>query len=348
MLVKYLGKSFDNEKKELKLRNSFLSDGLFRITQPKFLNDKGSEFKLYPYFNEFSPSDYDWAMKEYLSNSRGNYLPSQKELEDFYLKPLSKRYGEEFPGLLNAEAVLSLDDYDKKEFEKTVESFNRIIIESLSCHVGVFSLCKNDTNEHMWTHYASEGAGIAVVFDDSHDFFKQHPFREVKYKEENRASLSFYKGAVRINGVKIKTSKINSDVRTWIILSGLYNPMITEDFCERLVFTKSQKWSIEDEVRILFDITERDAERMTIATPEIDDSIKNIYPSAFPNYPLVCLKKIPFDAIKNIILGFSIDKYEEIEIIKLISDNPALSHVTLKRARHNVFGEIIIEDAFRI
>lgn len=344
MLVKYLGTYFDKNKNSTVIRNSFLKDGLFRITQPKFLNDQGSEFKIYPYFNEFSPSDYAWAFNEYKRNSTGGYTPSKKELEDFYLKPTGKRYGEDFPHLLNHEGFKSIDEYDNNKFEKTVESFNKIIIELLSCHLGILSLCQSETNEHMWTHYASEGKGIAVTFDESHPFFMQYPFHHVKYEKEDRASLSYYKGVVRINGERIKTVEIENTLNTSILLSSLKNPMVSEEFCERLVFTKSPKWSVEDEVRILFSIKNRDSDTGIITSPDLDDKIKEIYVDALHNYPEICLKKIPFDAIKHLILGFSLDSEHEKEIIQILSNTPELSHVKLKRAVYDVFGEIKIED----
>jgi hypothetical protein len=344
MLVKYLGTYFDKNLKTIKVRDSFLTDGLFRITQPKFLNDKGSEFRLYPYFNEFSPSDYAWAMKKYREKSVGNYSPSKNELESFYLKPVIKRYGEEFPNLLVAEGFNSIDEYDKKEFETTVDSFNKIIIELLSCNIGILSLCQSDTNEHMWTHYASEGTGIAVVFDENHLFFKNYPFRQVRYNKEDRASLSYYKGVVRINGERIRSLRLDSELKTSILLSGLYDPIVSQDFCERLVYTKSPNWSVEDEVRILFDIKYRDSDTGVMSSPDLDEKVTDFYSGAFIDYPTVCLKKIPFEAIKNVILGFSISIDDEQKIIQDISNNPELSHVKLKRAMHDVFGEITLED----
>ncbi|UCX04523.1 transposase domain-containing protein [Shewanella glacialimarina] len=58
MLVKYYGLVFDNRTNSWLPRVEFISNGLFRMTQPKYLNDKGSEARLWPYFNEFSPADY--------------------------------------------------------------------------------------------------------------------------------------------------------------------------------------------------------------------------------------------------------------------------------------------------
>ena len=63
MLVKYYGLVFVHRTNRWSPRVEFISNGLFRMTQPKYLNDKGSEARLWPYFNEFSPADYAWAKK---------------------------------------------------------------------------------------------------------------------------------------------------------------------------------------------------------------------------------------------------------------------------------------------
>ena len=69
MLVKYYGLAFDKEKNTWLPRSNFILNGLFRMTQPKYLNDKGSEARLWPYFNKFSPADYAWAKKSILNFS---------------------------------------------------------------------------------------------------------------------------------------------------------------------------------------------------------------------------------------------------------------------------------------
>ena len=51
MLVKYLG-TILNPEGHTYARSDFLENGLFRITQPKYLNDKGSEARFYPYFQD--------------------------------------------------------------------------------------------------------------------------------------------------------------------------------------------------------------------------------------------------------------------------------------------------------
>jgi hypothetical protein len=88
LLVKYYGLVLDEESKELSPRSDFLSNGLFRMTQPKYLNNKGSEAKLLPYFNKFSPADLAWARKQHDKiQIDPTYKPTAEELINFHLRP---------------------------------------------------------------------------------------------------------------------------------------------------------------------------------------------------------------------------------------------------------------------
>lgn len=68
-----------------------------------------------------------------------------------------------------------MDEYDQLQLTKIAEGINNFLVEALSCHLGILSLSKSDTNEIMWTHYASEGKGLAVTFNKNHPFFNQFP-----------------------------------------------------------------------------------------------------------------------------------------------------------------------------
>lgn len=84
MLVKYLGTT-TNEQNEHIPRSEFLENGLFRMTQPKFLNDKGSEAKFFPYFDKFSPADMAYARKCFFRFNAGinPEEPSDEQLINF-------------------------------------------------------------------------------------------------------------------------------------------------------------------------------------------------------------------------------------------------------------------------
>jgi hypothetical protein len=47
------------------------------------------------------------------------------------------------------------------------------LMARLSDNLGVLSLSRAEDNLLMWSHYAEEGKGIIIGFDDEHSFFKQ-------------------------------------------------------------------------------------------------------------------------------------------------------------------------------
>ena len=62
-----------------------------------------------------------------------------------------------------------------EQLTQAAERVNSFLVEALSCQLGILSLSKSDTNELMWTYYASEGKGLAVTFNENHAFFNQLP-----------------------------------------------------------------------------------------------------------------------------------------------------------------------------
>lgn len=75
---------------------------------------------------------------------------------------------------------------NRKFFEKTrveliagvKEKTNSFVVGQelmalLSDNLGVLSLSRTEDNLLMWSHYADEGKGIVIGFDDEHSFFKQ-------------------------------------------------------------------------------------------------------------------------------------------------------------------------------
>ena len=52
---------------------------------------------------------------------------------------------------------------------------NAIGQEFMSVHndkLGIFSLSRTEHSLLMWSHYANEGKGFVLAFDDNHEFFK--------------------------------------------------------------------------------------------------------------------------------------------------------------------------------
>ncbi|PSU45505.1 hypothetical protein C9J12_22650 [Photobacterium frigidiphilum] len=237
MLVKYYGEISYKKTKTLVPRYTFLEDGLFRFTQPIFLNDK-NETKFYPYFNQFSPVDIAWAKKKYLQGQFNNKekVPSVEMLENMYLKPTGVRFGESFPFMVEDQTGFkTIDDYDEYQFKTMVGKLNQVIVEALSCNIGVFSLSKNVTNKLMWTHYGSDGRGIAVSFKEDHPYFLFNQAKNVSYAPEDRASYTYYKGDIRLNGEPVDSLNIKQTSPEGIFNALISNGVNVHDLVERLI-----------------------------------------------------------------------------------------------------------------
>lgn len=344
MLVKYFGLVNDTGSNSLSPRSNFLTNGLFRMTQPKYLNDQGSEARLWPYFNNFSPADYAWAKREYAKiQLNKSYIPSNEELENLFLKPTGLRYGDSFPHLLTNEGFKTMKDYDFAQLKLITQKINKFLVEAISCQLGILSLSKSDTNELMWTHYASDGRGLAVSFKQEHEFFKMFTPKDVCYAPERRASLTYYKGMVRLNGSPLKHYHLNELQNPINIINSLSkNEIDIVDLSERILYSKDQKWSYEDEVRVVCPLSYCEVSYGKSIKPQFEVELPIEMNGLFIEYPEVCLKQIPFDAFESIIFGYNTKESDRMDIVNVIQSNRELSHIKLQVAKHNIFGSIEI------
>lgn len=344
MLVKYYGLVKDDKYPNTPEapRISFLSDGLFRATQPKFLNDQ-SEGKFYPYFNEFSPADHEWARKQHNLMSYGIPYPiSQEELENFYLRPTGLRTGDLSPQILKANTGFeSMHAYDISQFDKIVDKFNSLIIELLSSQLGVISLSKSDRNKLMWTYYASEGKGVAVTFNKDHTFFSRFPAVDVSYKLEDRACITYFNGVIRINGFPAKSfTNINMSNPMDVFQAAVSDGIDMDKLARCLIAAKTEEWERENEARLIIPTSYCEEFRGNIVSPLLGEIKHPTLEQAFPPYKAVSLKKIPFEAFESLILGYNISSEHKELVINQIKSNANLAHIKVKQARHNNFGDI--------
>ncbi|WP_306293434.1 DUF2971 domain-containing protein [Vibrio campbellii] len=343
LLVKYYGLIDDESGNGQIPRFQFLSNGNFRFTQPKYLNDKGSESKLIPYFNQFSPLDLNWAKRQHnkwLANP--SYVPSDEELINMHLRPSGLRFGDCFPGLVQTETGFdSMSEFEEHKFKSMVSSINTLILEALSCQIGVFSLCNTATNELMWTHYASEGRGIAISFNEAHPFFTKYTPLPVTYKPEDRACITYFKGNWRINGEPVEnyqTSVNSSAIETYVQM--LSNGVDIDELSKRLMFSKAQKWAYEDETRIILPLELCDEKFGPMLELPEEVSDHNVTLSNLGRYPEICLKRIPFDAFETLVFGYQVDSCHKAKIIEAVKANKELSHLKIKSVQHDIYGEL--------
>lgn len=325
-------------------RLKFLENGLFRFTQPTLLNDK-NETKFLPFFNQFSPADYAWARKESKKTHsllfKGDF--SDEELAKFFLMPSGRRYGDVMPYLVKREYGLdSMEEYDKLSFNNFTNDMNNNVPGLLSCVIGVLSLSRNPLNELMWTHYASDGKGIAVTFNENHTFFSSNQTLDVSYKDEDRATLTYYKGKFRINGHQVKDFHVSDLNNPALGASHLIrNGVDIFDLSNRLIFSKSAKWSYEEEVRVISLLSDCNAFDGDIYKPNFDESLANFFDGGLLKYtPEICLKKIPFDAIESIIIGYQASDEIKRYIYNKVIGNSETKHIRVLEAYHDVFQKL--------
>jgi len=340
MIYKYLGEATDSSTNAIGPRASCLRDGLFRITQPALLNDKFSEFRAAVYFNEFAPADYEWAYEqERRFQADPSYKPSKEELEQFFLKPTGIRYGEAMPHLwMGHEKFPSMHEFDRAQVEEIASRIISTVVGVFSTHFGVLSLCEEFANKLMWTFYGAEGRGLVVGFDETHTFFSSAGLRPVSYDVASRASITYFKGSVRINGRWFLPDR---DGARWKAL--IENHRENRAMMDRFVYAKEPIWSYEREQRVLLPLSQRDSQANPdiCFRPSLDRDVAALLESVLPLHPQVCLKQIPFAAFKEVLLGYEVSAESEQRVRELLGQNPALQHVLLKRMRVNVFGDLV-------
>jgi hypothetical protein len=300
MLPENLYWKFLGVTKERVPRFSFISDQLFRITQPNCLNDP---FEMQPrvLLEEYSPEDRGEARRLSLkTNLFSDSHPSDEDIEQLFLAPFPNgRFDEKrFPGLwpvtipeLRTEPFQTLAELDKFRARKLREN----IQELLNNTFGVFSLTKNPCELLMWAHYAAEHRGIAVGFDCTHRFFLDTGvLRDVEYLPK-RVSISSNGGIIRIAGKKLKAETL-PPIQTLLI--------------------KHPSWYHEKEIRFIVPLASADEKQ------SLDDTIEKIY-----------LKKIPCEAIRAIVLGVRVTEQQQIDIIAKLRSETNMKHVRLFKAK---------------
>ncbi len=339
MIYKYLGEVPDPKTSVMGPRASCLRDGLFRITQPALLNDKTSEFRAAVFFSKFSPADYAWAReRERKFQLEPRYEPSNEELEQMFLKPTGVRYGEEMPHLWEHEKFRNMNEFDEARVEEVATLINGAVVGVFSTLFGVLSLCEDPSNKLMWTHYGSEGRGLAIGFDESHPFFSSAGLRRVSYEVSDRASITYFKGTVRFNGRPMLPDRDGNR-----FLALIKDPREFRAMMNRFVYAKEPIWSYEREQRLLVPLSQRDAEVISAGyfNPMLPGDLAARLESILPCEPKICLKRIPFAAFSEVLLGYEVSSDSERRVRELLEQNVALKHLVIKRMKVNAFGDLV-------
>lgn len=240
-------------------RTEFLDDGYFRITQPQYLNDPNGEAKFTPFFNKFSDADLKYAYKLYLSSIfyEGPNISNEFLIQN-YLLPTGDRYSiDTFPslkGFKEFEFYETMDDFDRFHATEFINQINSNLRAKLDQSIGIFSLTNSCTSQQMWLRYGNHGKGIAISFDSKHDFFIKNPPQKITYDNNKKASITFFESMIRINGLLFPNNLKNPKE----VFKYYYDNLDPADLYERLLLTKTERWSDEEESRIIFDLNNHD------------------------------------------------------------------------------------------
>ena len=257
----------------------FISNFKLRFTPPSELNDP----------RECFPEIHIKDPRGYIDNL------IQRNFESGYLRLLIENPlmspREALHRCLNASEGVAQDfNYNNEEWIKRI--FDNVM-KVTNRNIAVLSLTEVPDNELMWAHYANSHQGYVVGFDADNDFFKPR------------------KGDPKKCGLLMPVEYSDSCPQLFVEPGKIDIPI-------ELFFTKTTKWSYEQEWRML---------RMQLSA---DDILSNN----------IHLFKVPETAITSIIFGC---KFPEPKRKLLETSVLAMApHVTFQYASFNYKGEFII------
>lgn len=318
VLCKYIGLTECGEDgPKRKVRLTPFTKGTFRATQPRALNDVLSETKCLAYFNEFSPADIKVTKKRLQQDNLNGEEPSDEYvMRDLKFSYNSPRYTPDiFPGLFDGKKV-SKTDFEQSEFLNVITAVNSTLIDDVSRNYGVLSLAQDYLDPLMWCHYSESGRGICIEFDTEHSYFFQNKPLPVSYDPADRLQLSYFEGAIRINGIHIKRNS-TAESQTAQLTEELTKYFDEQQIKNAILYTKNRQWAYENEKRITYSLgdcqlTKRNCEGFFINRAEA-----------------IYCAEIPFSAFKNVYLGYAITLEDREMVINAIRQNNQLSHVTV-------------------
>lgn len=237
-------------------------------------------------------------------------------------------------------------DLDLEEFNTIVGTLNKMLLALSSSLWGVFSLTNNPTSSYMWTHYASSGEGVALVFNRDHPFFKQnHKPTEVSYDDDKRPSFTYIQGKTFINGhpVNIKESYVPKTVEETIKVLGLSRDYLLS-LAKKIIYSKAAGWCQESEERIIFQLNQRDDAVGPAKNYLSDIHIPDYLTDYVTEHPAICLKKFPFDSFHSLVFGYRVANDTVAEARSLVAANPELKHIKFQQAKYNLFGQLELKD----
>ncbi|HQZ24108.1 MAG TPA: DUF2971 domain-containing protein [Flavobacterium sp.] len=291
-------------------RIDILENKNIRFTQARYLNDP---FESLPFISklmsDIDSSDFYKKSIDPIIKETGNRKLSINDIPIEFRNEIPKEVID-FISTITINQGLSLipefhpENLTKKLFSSSAEetkiNYSEKLKESWNKLFGILSLTQTNDNITMWSHYAKNHEGFVIEFDPDNKFFN-------KKRNENDAF-----GFLR----EVKYSEKRPDIE----LIGLQKPEneFVEFIATNILFTKSQDWSNEEELRLVIDLSTSD-DKLIIKNQEI------------------YLFKLPPMAIKSVFIGVNASESFKDEI-KTILKKTEFSHVILK------YGSLDLKD----
>lgn len=281
----------------------FLSNGLFRLSQPSALNDP-LEALPQILFGSYAPEDRARARQ-----LAGMDIP-EDELEMMLLDPYpSQRFDERsYPGLwpfieprLRPEPFSTIEEFDRAVAERAHALFRYLA----NLTMGIISLTTSKA-ESMWAYYANDHRGIAVTFDATHTFLRER-INRIDYSDEP-ISISTKGGTIRLAGYRASTDDI---------LNSRIGSVPFE-----LFLRKKEAWRHEEEWRIIAPLQDAVAYGLDARDSRIH------------------LMTIPSTCITCITFGLRSSDSSISDALSAIQANATWGHLKVMRRQHSASGGV--------
>lgn len=196
------------------------------------------------------------------------YMPLREEFFDNFLiraTPVSS-LNDPYEGLFNKNQLLDLNKNHKEfyeDFDNLGDLDDQEIEESMG-HIqadlngsGIISLCADGENHLMWAHYADEHKGMLIQFDNSKPLFA-NSIRDI----EGRL-CRFKKDIFGTTSEEPKLVTYQKELPTFSQASEANpdnpNDFYLKKFHKKILFSKADIWSYENEYRSIVDLSEADS-----------------------------------------------------------------------------------------
>lgn len=278
-----------------------LNNLAIRFTPPKEFNDS---FEVSPYLEAFSSKTLSKNLEIAIKNGSAlleinksleveynNLAEEHKKtltLDEFKALSMSIFQTDIFADILN-QFIVGFPKQVAREFTSKIPGY-------ISDALGFLCLVKDPLHELMWAHYADSHQGVAIVFDQNHNFFQQkgHLAEQLRKVRE-----------VRYEKVRPKFTEL---------LAQNINDIFNKKLLEALFFTKSEIWAYEKEFRCIRPLKEADSVAKV--------SNKEIH-----------LYNFPADALQGVIFGSRCTKDDQGVILELVENIKKIHGVNLQCSR---------------